>query len=211
MRSLAGSAFLLVVLLPAPLAAGPPSGVTPVVAREPMSGRSHPQAVKAACALPGSCVAQASAGEPDEIRPVETGQSPAPTPSSVPAAVDSVCKGLAAAAAENYLPIDFFTRLIWQESRFDPAAVSRAGAQGVAQFMPATASWRGLADPFDPLEALARPATRVRKSRPRGSRLQCRARAGARLARRPARPAARDARLCVARDRPIRRAMDRSS
>ena len=165
MRSLAGSAFLLVVLLPAPLAAGPPSGVTPVVAREPMSGRSHPQAVKAACALPGSCVAQASAGEPDEIRPVETGQSPAPTPSSVPAAVDSVCKALAAAAAENDLPIDFFTRLIWQESRFDPAAVSRAGAQGVAQFMPATASWRGLADPFDPVEAIAKSAKLLRDLR----------------------------------------------
>jgi hypothetical protein len=165
MRSLAGSAFLLVVLLPAPLAAGPPSGVTPVVAREPMSGRSHPQAVKAACALPGSCVAQASAGEPDEIRPVETGQSPAPTPSSVPAAVDSVCKALAAAAAENDLPIDFFTRLIWQESRFDPAAVSRTGAQGVAQFMPATASWRGLADPFDPVEAIAKSAKLLRDLR----------------------------------------------
>src|SRR4029453_3053840 len=54
--------------------------------------------------------------------------------------------------------IDFFTRLIWQESRFDPAAVSRAGAQGVAQFMPATASWRGLADPFDPVKAITKSA-----------------------------------------------------
>jgi hypothetical protein len=158
MRSLAGSAFLLVVLLPASLAAGPPSGATPVVAREPMSGRSHPQAVKAGCALPGSCLAQANTGEPDEIRPVETGQSLAPTRSGVPAAVDSICNALAAAAAENDLPTDFFTRLIWQESRFDPAAVSRAGAQGVAQFMPATASWRGLADPFDPVEAIAKSA-----------------------------------------------------
>jgi hypothetical protein len=158
MRSLAGSAFLLLVLLPAPLAAEPPSAVTPAPAREPMSARSNTQAVKAGCAQPGSCIAQASAGEPDEIRPVETGQAPEPTPSSVPAAVESVCKALAAAAAENDLPIDFLTRLIWQESRFNPAAVSRAGAQGVAQFMPATASWRGLADPFDPVEAIAKSA-----------------------------------------------------
>ena len=158
MRSLAGSAFLLVVLLPASLAAGSPSGGTPIVARDPMSGQSHPQAVKAACALPDACLAQASAGEPDEIHPVETGQSPAPTRSGLPAAVDSICNALAAAAAENDLPIDFFTRLIWQESRFDPAAVSRAGALGVAQFMPATASWRGLADPFDPVEAIAKSA-----------------------------------------------------
>src|SRR5206468_8767375 len=58
----------------------------------------------------------------------------------------------------NDLPIDFFTRLIWQESRFDPAVVSRAGAQGVAQFMPRTASSRGVADPFDPVEAIAKSA-----------------------------------------------------
>ena len=165
MRDLAGSAFLLVLLLPAFLAAGPPSGATPVVASEPMSGRSHAQAVKAGCALPGSCLAQANTGEPDEIRPVETGQSPAPTRSSVPTAVDRICNALAAAAAENDLPIDFFTRLIWQESRFDPTAVSRAGAQGVAQFMPATASWRGLADPFDPVEAIAKSAKLLRDLR----------------------------------------------
>jgi hypothetical protein len=109
----------------------------------------------------GSCVAQASAGEPGETRPV-TGQSPAPAPSSVPAVVESVCSALAAAAAENDLPIDFFTRLIWQESRFDPAAVSRAGARGVAQFMPATARWRGLADPFDPVESIAQSAKLLR-------------------------------------------------
>jgi len=30
----------------------------------------------------------------------------------------------------------------------------RAGAQGIAQFMPRTADWRGLADPFDPIAAL---------------------------------------------------------
>jgi hypothetical protein len=158
MRSLAGSAFLLVVLLSASLAAGPPSGATPVVASEPTSGRSHAQAVKVACALPDACLGQASAGEPDEIRPVETGQSLAPSRPGVTVAVDSICDALAAAAAENDLPIDFFTRLIWQESRFDPAAVSRSGAQGVAQFMPATASWRGLADPFDPIEAIAKSA-----------------------------------------------------
>ena len=40
--------------------------------------------------------------------------------------------------------------LIWQESRFSPTAVSQAGAQGIAQFMPATARWRGLINPFDP-------------------------------------------------------------
>src|SRR4029453_18738596 len=60
---------------PLSLAAGPPSGATPVVASEPTSGRSHAQAVKVACALPDACLGQASAGEPDEIRPAETSQS----------------------------------------------------------------------------------------------------------------------------------------
>ena len=64
--------------------------------------------------------------------------------------VSSVCSEIGWAAAAHNLPAGFLTRLIWQESRFNPAAVSRAGAQGIAQFMPATARWRGLANPFDP-------------------------------------------------------------
>jgi hypothetical protein len=70
MRSLAGSAFLRVLLLSAFLAAGASSGATPVVTSEPLSGRSHAQALKAASVLQGTCHAQASAGEPDEIHPV---------------------------------------------------------------------------------------------------------------------------------------------
>jgi len=40
------------------------------------------------------------------------------------------------------------------ESNFDPNAGSPAGAQGIAQFMPATAAAYGLRDPFDPVEAI---------------------------------------------------------
>jgi Transglycosylase SLT domain/D-alanyl-D-alanine carboxypeptidase len=40
------------------------------------------------------------------------------------------------------------------ESNFNPFAVSPAGAQGIAQFIPSTASSYGLADPFDPVEAM---------------------------------------------------------
>jgi soluble lytic murein transglycosylase-like protein len=40
------------------------------------------------------------------------------------------------------------------ESNFDPYASSPAGAQGMAQFMPATAAAYGLRDPFDPVEAM---------------------------------------------------------
>ncbi|MEP2784153.1 MAG: lytic transglycosylase domain-containing protein [Pseudoruegeria sp.] len=48
----------------------------------------------------------------------------------------------------------FFTRLIWQESRFDPYALSPANAQGIAQFIPSTAKLRKLKDAFNPAEAL---------------------------------------------------------
>ena len=49
--------------------------------------------------------------------------------------------------------------MIWQESRFNAHAVSAKGAQGIAQFMPATADYRGLVDPFDPIEALKNSAS----------------------------------------------------
>ena len=38
-----------------------------------------------------------------------------------------------------------------QESRFNPNAQSPVGAQGIAQFIPATARRFGLANPFDPV------------------------------------------------------------
>ena len=115
--------------------------------------------------LPSRLVGQASAAEGDQVAPVEGTQSPSATPSNRAASVASICDALAAAAAENDLPVDFFARLIWQESRFDPTAVSRAGAQGVAQFMPATANARGLANPFDPIEAIAHSAKLLRDLR----------------------------------------------
>jgi Transglycosylase SLT domain/D-alanyl-D-alanine carboxypeptidase/Putative Flp pilus-assembly TadE/G-like len=40
------------------------------------------------------------------------------------------------------------------ESNFNPFAVSPAGAQGIAQFIPSTAASYGLTDPFDPVEAI---------------------------------------------------------
>ncbi|MBX9991993.1 lytic transglycosylase domain-containing protein [Phreatobacter oligotrophus] len=67
----------------------------------------------------------------------------------------AICRLIETGARRHHLPIHFFTRLIWAESRFRIRAVSPAGAQGVAQFMPGTARERGLADPFDPEQAIA--------------------------------------------------------
>src|SRR5215470_4952009 len=76
---------------------------------------------------------------------------------------DSVCLMIEAAARAHDLPLEFFARVIWQESRFRPDAVgprTRSGdsAQGIAQFMPRTAAERGLLDPFDPVQALPKSA-----------------------------------------------------
>src|SRR5277367_5932697 len=69
-------------------------------------------------------------------------------------ALATLCGILETSAKAEGLPVDYFTKLIWRESSFRPDAVSPAGAQGVAQFMPGTASARGLVDPFDPASAI---------------------------------------------------------
>lgn len=68
--------------------------------------------------------------------------------------IEQVCLLLERSAKTHNIPAGFFARLIWKESRFDHLAVSPVGAQGIAQFMPATARERGLADPFDYRQAI---------------------------------------------------------
>lgn len=90
-------------------------------------------------------------------------QKAAAPPSLGTAPSDSVCFLIESAASANDLPLEFFARVIWQESRFQPDAVgplTRSGerARGIAQFMPRTAAERGLLDPFDPIAALPKSA-----------------------------------------------------
>ena len=74
-----------------------------------------------------------------------------------------ICETVKAAAEEHDIPIGFFVRLLWQESRFRSEEVSSAGAQGIAQFMPQTAVEMGLRNPFDPLQAIPASAKFLRK------------------------------------------------
>jgi hypothetical protein len=82
----------------------------------------------------------------------------------------SICLMVESAARANDLPLQFLARVIWQESRFEAYAVgplTRSGkrAQGIAQFMPDTATERRLLDPFDPVQALPKAAEFLRELR----------------------------------------------
>lgn len=52
------------------------------------------------------------------------------------------------------VPYLLMVALVAQESAFDPAAESSAGAQGLTQLMPATARELGVTNAFDPDQAL---------------------------------------------------------
>jgi hypothetical protein len=69
-----------------------------------------------------------------------------------------VCAAIERDALAAGLPPGYFARLIWQESHFDANAVSWAGAEGIAQFMPETGRLQGLGNPYNPAEALWRSA-----------------------------------------------------
>ena len=111
--------------------------------------------------------AQPHGAQPHDAQP-SVGQ-PAPPPEKPADAGrdsdtrESICLMIEAAARASNLPLEFFARVIWQESRFQSDAVgpvTRNGqrAQGIAQFMPGTANERGLLDPFNPVQALPKSA-----------------------------------------------------
>src|SRR5215469_4224114 len=77
-----------------------------------------------------------------------------PTAPPLPTTLDNLCNTLFASAQDNDLPVPFFANLLWQESRLRVDDVSKKGAQGIAQFMPKTAVETGLANPFDPMQAI---------------------------------------------------------
>jgi hypothetical protein len=110
------------------------------------------------------------AAKPDPAPPAEAATKPEdqaapPKPESAQQADtrEAICLMVESAAKAQDLPLEFFARVIWQESRFQSDAVgpvTRSGqrAQGIAQFMPGTADERRLLDPFDPVQALPKSA-----------------------------------------------------
>ena len=115
----------------------------------------------AAGALPLRVKAEDQANTQTAVPQTASSQTatPQPAPANSPPTSDDICQAIEQDAAENDLPVEFFARVIWQESRFNAQAVSSKGALGIAQFMPGTAGDRGLSDPFDPIEALKNSAS----------------------------------------------------
>jgi hypothetical protein len=115
-------------------------------------------------------VAASAQEKPGEVAPAgeqEKAAAPAQQKAAPPAELgetrESICLLIESAAAANGLPVEFFARVIWRESHYNPQAVgppTRSGerAQGIGQFMPGTAAERRLLDPFDPVEALPKSA-----------------------------------------------------
>jgi cell division septation protein DedD len=113
-------------------------------------------------ALPGAEVARPSVEElaiPNEMK----AEPQKPETARDSDTREAICLMIESAAKSQDLPLEFFARVIWQESRFQSDAIgpmTRRGqrAQGIAQFMPGTASERRLLDPFDPVQALPKSA-----------------------------------------------------
>jgi hypothetical protein len=103
-----------------------------------------------------------AAAPPQLPAPASTG---ADTDADVVDSLDGLCKSLMTSAQDYDLPVPFFANLIWQESRLQRDAVSRVGAQGIAQFMPQVAAAEGVVDPFDPRQAIPASARLLRALR----------------------------------------------
>lgn len=61
---------------------------------------------------------------------------------------------IAEAERQYGLPTNLLRALIWAESRFNPMAVSPAGAAGLAQLMPGTARELGVRNRHDPIASI---------------------------------------------------------
>src|SRR4051812_44545275 len=97
--------------------------------------------------LPDAVIARVADADGSEVSDEPAAEQLAPKLPAEPARPLSrtdLCSTMVSVARANGLPAPFFANLIWQESGFNPRSVSRAGAQGIAQFMPETAKEYGL-------------------------------------------------------------------
>jgi len=152
--------LLVVVCLNQPAFANSESEPDTPAADQSASAPPTPAPGAETAPAPGAETAPAPGAESASSGELRTGQKDAGQLSR-----DEICQMIEAAASGEALPFEFLARLIWQESKFNPSAVSHAGAVGIAQFMPKVASGRGLANPFEPEAALHESAEFLRELR----------------------------------------------
>jgi soluble lytic murein transglycosylase-like protein len=106
-----------------------------------------------------SALQAASAGDASGVLGAGSSGAPSSYAAYAPSATGAETGGeyeslIDAAAARNGLDPAVLHGLIEQESGFDPSATSSAGASGLTQLMPGTASSLGVADPLNPAESI---------------------------------------------------------
>jgi hypothetical protein len=171
MRRLNTSTFLAAALLfaqPAIASSDPEKPVASTASTETISPEAPTSVASAGSAalldpLKGSIDEAAGPAKSPEVSELLSESFAEPLKERVQFSREDICQMIEEAADGEALPFEFLARLIWQESRFNPQAVSPAGAQGIAQFMPKTATGRGLADPFEPAAALHESAEFLRE------------------------------------------------
>jgi soluble lytic murein transglycosylase-like protein len=121
-----------------------------------------PEPAPVAAAPSTQLASPAVAAKPPVSKPVVSKPAANSIPAAQPVAMKVTVPANPAAAAidldqvvreasnKNRLDPDFVSSVIMAESNFKTHAVSKKGAQGLMQLMPATAAQLGVADPFDP-------------------------------------------------------------
>ena len=103
----------------------------------------------------GLAIGPAPCSDAGNAVPGGGGDRSAPSSAALPSFVPGRFREpLLQAAARWNVSASLLAAQLMAESNFNPFAVSPAGAQGLAQFMPSTAVAYGLDDPFDPIAAI---------------------------------------------------------
>lgn len=105
-----------------------------------------------AAAVPSTSAAQTSS--PDFATALAAATSPGASTGAADSGSSQYDAAIEQAALRNGVDPAVLHGLIQQESGFDPNSQSSAGASGLTQLMPGTASSLGVANPLDPAESI---------------------------------------------------------